>query len=110
LACVQDMNNVENKASGAPLHKFIGAFRFGLKAALGRATVKGEFGTLAGRLFLGRGRGGGTSGGRDRQQERAGGKGDPYLCCEVERRATVKGELGTLVGRLVGGRGGGRGT
>jgi hypothetical protein len=30
------MHNVENKAVGAPLHKFIGAFRFGLKAALNR--------------------------------------------------------------------------
>lgn len=28
--------NVENKASGAPLHKFIAAFRFGLSAALNR--------------------------------------------------------------------------
>lgn len=45
---VQDMHNVENKAVGAPLHKFIGAFRFGLKAALNRASVQGEFGTLAG--------------------------------------------------------------
>lgn len=44
----QDMHNVENKAVGAPLHKFIGAFRFGLKAALNRASVEGEFGTLAG--------------------------------------------------------------
>jgi hypothetical protein len=50
MVCVllQDMHNVENKAAGAPLHKFIGAFRFGLKAALNRATVEGEFGTLAG--------------------------------------------------------------
>lgn len=39
---------MENKAVGAPLHKFIGAFRFGLKAALNRASVEGEFGTLAG--------------------------------------------------------------
>jgi len=30
------MMNVENKANGAPLHKFIDAFRFGLKAAMGR--------------------------------------------------------------------------
>jgi hypothetical protein len=44
---------VENKAAGAPLHKFIGAFRFGLKAALNRATVEGEFGTLAGEQCLG---------------------------------------------------------
>lgn len=32
----QDMQNVENKAVGAPLHKFIAAFRFGLKASLNR--------------------------------------------------------------------------
>eukprot|EP00775_Hariotina_reticulata_P009541 gene9541-9705_t len=42
-----DMANVECKATGAPLHKFVEAFRYGLKAAIGGATVKGEFGTLA---------------------------------------------------------------
>jgi hypothetical protein len=30
------MGNVECKASGAPLHKFVEAFRYGLKAAIGR--------------------------------------------------------------------------
>lgn len=34
--CLQDMGNVELKAAGAPLHKFVEAFRYGLKAAIGR--------------------------------------------------------------------------
>ncbi|KAF8059389.1 cypD [Scenedesmus sp. PABB004] len=42
-----DMGNVEAKASGRPLHKFIEAFRYALKAAIGTATVKSEFGQLA---------------------------------------------------------------
>lgn len=42
-----DMGNVEAKAAGQPLHKFIDAFRFCLKSALGRATVESEFGSLA---------------------------------------------------------------
>lgn len=42
-----DMQNVENKAYGLPLHKFIENFRFGLKASVGRATVASEFGRLA---------------------------------------------------------------
>eukprot|EP00882_Tetradesmus_deserticola_P011686 GHRQ01012364.1.p1 GENE.GHRQ01012364.1~~GHRQ01012364.1.p1 ORF type:complete len:311 (+),score=127.78 GHRQ01012364.1:1420-2352(+) len=42
-----DMGNVEAKAAGTPLHKFIAAFRFSIKAAVGRATVESEFGKLA---------------------------------------------------------------
>lgn len=40
--------NVESKADRKPLHKFIGAFRYGLKAAVGGASVRKEFGPLAG--------------------------------------------------------------
>jgi hypothetical protein len=36
LLPLQDMGNVEAKAAGLPLHKFIDAFRFSLKSALGR--------------------------------------------------------------------------
>jgi hypothetical protein len=36
LFVVQDMGNVEAKAAGLPLHKFIDAFRYGLKSAVGR--------------------------------------------------------------------------
>lgn len=38
---------MENKAVGAPLHKFIGAFRFGLKAALNRCDGAGGLTALA---------------------------------------------------------------
>jgi hypothetical protein len=36
LLLLQDMGNVEAKAAGQPLHKFIDAFRFCLKSAVGR--------------------------------------------------------------------------